>query len=141
MLTGVFADKHVIGLDAGVVVAGGLINGNAHQLLIQLAAASASAAWSFGVSYVVLRAMNCVPIFRFRVDAAAEDHGLDFTELGEAGYSFVRDLALGHAHSPIAKLSSKHQITEAPTIQHPHDSRPVLKGSPSSGTIADHTPY
>ncbi|KAJ2418382.1 hypothetical protein GGF41_005075, partial [Coemansia sp. RSA 2531] len=115
-----------------------------------LAAAAASAAWSFGVSYLVLRAMDCVPIFRFRVDAAAEDHGLDFTELGEAGYSFVRDLALAHAPASRPHSLSKPLITEAPTpppgttaaieaiiIQHPHDSRPMLKGSPSSGTVAE----
>ncbi|KAJ2027906.1 hypothetical protein H4S03_008051 [Coemansia sp. S3946] len=149
MLTGVFANKHVIGLD-GAVSKGGLINGHAYQLLIQLAAAAASAAWSFGVSYLVLRAMDCVPIFRFRVDAAAEDHGLDFTELGEAGYSFVRDLALAHAPASRPHSLSKPLITEAPTpppgttaaieaiiIQHPHDSRPMLKGSPSSGTVAE----
>ncbi|KAJ2817620.1 ammonium transporter, partial [Coemansia furcata] len=151
MLTGVFANKNIIGLDGGSSQ-GGLINGYGHQLLIQLAAAAASAAWSFGVSYLVLRAMDCVPIFRFRVDAAAEDHGLDFTELGEAGYSFVRDLALAHAHTHTTRPHSvsKPLISEAPTpppgtagaievvtIQHPHEKRPMLKGSPSSGTVAD----
>ncbi|KAJ2767408.1 hypothetical protein IWQ56_003344, partial [Coemansia nantahalensis] len=94
-LTGVFADKGVIGLD-GTKSSGGLINGNARQLYIQLAALAASAAWSFVVTFIILKAMNYIPLFRFRIDADAEDHGVDFTELGEAGYSFAHH-ALGGA--------------------------------------------
>ncbi|KAJ2009353.1 hypothetical protein GGI04_000520 [Coemansia thaxteri] len=151
LLTGVFADARVIGLD-GTHAAGGAINGHARQLAIQLAAAAAAAAWSFGVSYAVLRAMDAVPVFRFRVDAAAEDHGLDFAELGEAGYSFMRDMATMHGaggdrHKPLITAGSRADLhrpliaAESPAgllpVQHPHAlSRPVLKGSPSSGTVA-----
>ncbi|KAJ2717326.1 hypothetical protein H4R19_000078 [Coemansia spiralis] len=88
-LTGVFADKAVIGLD-GTKSDGGLINGNARQLYIQLAALAASAAWSFVVTIIILKAMNCIPLLRFRVDPDAEEHGVDFTELGEAGYTFAQ---------------------------------------------------
>lgn len=94
-LTGIFADKKILALD-GIESPGGLINGNAKQLYIQLAALAVTAAWSFTISFVVLKIMNYIPMFRFRVNADAEANGLDFTELGEAGYSFVQDIAKMH---------------------------------------------
>ncbi|KAJ1997238.1 hypothetical protein H4R26_005903, partial [Coemansia thaxteri] len=80
------------------------------------------------------------------------DHGLDFAELGEAGYSFMRDVATMHGadgdrHKPLITAGSRADLhrpliaAESPAgllpVQHPHAlSRPVLKGSPSSGTVA-----
>ncbi|KAI9504628.1 ammonium transporter AmtB-like domain-containing protein [Coemansia spiralis] len=123
-LTGIFANKSVIGLD-GTKSAGGLINGNARQLYIQLAALAVSAAWSFTVSLIILKVMNFIPIFRFRVDPEAEEHGLDFTELGEAGYSFIHDVVHLHNRPP-----------EVKSLQNPHKHKPVIKESstPSSST-------
>ncbi|KAJ1647540.1 hypothetical protein J3B02_003637 [Coemansia erecta] len=132
-LTGVFANKSVIGLD-GTVSAGGLINGNGRQLYIQLAALAASAAWSFTVSFIVLKIMNYIPFFRFRVDPDAEEHGLDFTELGEAGYSFMREIVEIN-QSPPSTRSSVRSFHETASIKDPKKDMPMIKESVSSGLL------
>ncbi|KAJ1738040.1 hypothetical protein GGF48_006083 [Coemansia sp. RSA 921] len=132
-LTGVFADKKIMALD-GIESAGGLINGNGRQLYVQLAALAASAAWSFVISYILLKAMNYIPIFRLRVDPDAEEHGVDFAELGEAGYKFMHDIARTHLskHNTQDSLSS---FRETSSIQHPHKDMPMIKEATSSGNI------
>ncbi|KAJ2603759.1 hypothetical protein H4R99_002248 [Coemansia sp. RSA 1722] len=132
-LTGVFANKDVIGLD-GTASAGGLINGNGRQLYIQLAALGSSAAWSFVVSFIVLKIMNYIPFFRFRVDPDAEEHGLDFTELGEAGYSFMREIVEMNP-SPRSIRSSVHSFHETASITDPKKDMPMIKESVSSGLL------
>ncbi|KAJ2638445.1 hypothetical protein GGF40_001634 [Coemansia sp. RSA 1286] len=132
-LTGVFANKDVIGLD-GTASAGGLINGNGRQLYIQLAALGSSAAWSFVVSFIVLKIMNYIPFFRFRVDPDAEEHGLDFTELGEAGYSFMREIVEMNP-SPRSIRSSVHSFNETASITDPKKDMPMIKESVSSGLL------
>ncbi|KAJ2357770.1 hypothetical protein IWW50_002219 [Coemansia erecta] len=133
-LTGVFADKNIMALD-GIESAGGLINGNGRQLYVQLAALAASAAWSFVVSYILLKAMNYIPMLRLRVDPDAEEHGVDFAELGEAGYSFMQDIA----HMHLSKLNTRSSVTsnfhETSSIEHPHKNMPMVKETTSSGNI------
>ncbi|KAJ1889742.1 hypothetical protein LPJ66_007869 [Kickxella alabastrina] len=132
-LTGVFADKNIIELD-GIPSAGGLINGNGRQLYIQLAALSVCAAWSFTVSFIVLKIMNCIPLFRFRVHPDAEEHGLDFTELGEAGYNFMHEIAQMHSESQSPRLQAR-SFQESDSIKHPHKDMPLIKESVSSGLL------
>ncbi|KAJ2455027.1 hypothetical protein EV183_001131 [Coemansia sp. RSA 2336] len=131
-LTGIFANKHVIELD-GIESDGGLINGNARMLYVQLAALAASAAWSFVVSFVLLKAMNYIPMFRLRVDPDAEEHGVDFAELGEAGYSFINDVL--KMHMPHGRQSASSSFHESASLQHPHKDMPMVKEAPS-GTIS-----
>ncbi|KAJ1733175.1 hypothetical protein LPJ61_001690 [Coemansia biformis] len=134
-LTGVFADKNVIGLD-GTASKGGLINGNWRQLYIQLAALAASAAWSFVVSFVILKVMNYIPPFRFRVDADAEEHGLDFTELGEAGYSFAHPATGGQASKDKPRLSLTPSFHDTISIQHLHTNKTEAKEVQSLTNLA-----
>ncbi|PIA18738.1 ammonium transporter 1 [Coemansia reversa NRRL 1564] len=133
-LTGVFANKHVIELD-GIESAGGLINGNGRQLYVQLAALAASAAWSFVVSFVLLKAMNYIPMFRFRVDSDAEDHGVDFAELGEAGYSFMQDIIQMHTDKNSLHCCLTPSYDDSASIQHPHKEMPMIKEPVSLGNI------
>ncbi|KAJ2514938.1 hypothetical protein H4217_005476 [Coemansia sp. RSA 1939] len=137
-LTGIFANKSIIGLD-GTESDGGLINGNGRQLYIQLAALGASAAWSFTISFIVLKVMNYFPIFRLRVDPDAEDHGLDFTELGEAGYSFMHEAANMHKDAPVVS-SAPPSFCEKSVLEHPHTHKPVIKESTPGSTAAATTP-
>lgn len=68
ILLGVFAQSVFGGVD-------GLIAGNAHQLLVQVAAVAIVAAYSFIITYVLLKVMNAVsPI---RVSEQDEIKGLD----------------------------------------------------------------
>lgn len=73
LLVGVFAQQAIGGVD-------GLIAGNAHQLLIQLIAVLAVAAYSAGVTFVLLKVIN--KITPLRVSEALEKAGLD-TEFQE----------------------------------------------------------
>ncbi|KAJ1965791.1 hypothetical protein GGI12_000536 [Dipsacomyces acuminosporus] len=128
-LTGVFANKDVIGLD-GTKSDGGLINGNAKQLYWQLLALTVSAAWSFCISFIILKVMNYIPIFRFRVKPEDEAHGLDFTELGEAGYNFIAEIAQSHVH--MAEQLRSRSPSLSSSIQHPNDKeRPLIRDSSS----------
>ncbi|KAJ1896627.1 hypothetical protein LPJ81_004702 [Coemansia sp. IMI 209127] len=137
-LTGVFANKSVIGLD-GTQSDGGLINGNGRQLYIQLAALAVSAAWSFTISFIILKIMNYFPLLRLRVDPEAEDHGLDFTELGEAGYSFMHDVANLHNSTPDIGATSP-GFHEETSLEHPHTRKAVFKeSSPEMATAATTT--
>ncbi|KAJ2841481.1 ammonium transporter, partial [Coemansia brasiliensis] len=133
-LTGIFANKHVIELD-GIQSDGGLINGNARLLYVQLAALAASAAWSFVVSFILLKVMNYIPMFRLRVDPDAEEHGVDFAELGEAGYSFINDVLKMHMpnHNRHSVSSS---FQESASLQHPHKNMPMVKEASLSGNIS-----
>jgi Amt family ammonium transporter len=80
--TGLFAS-------AGVAVAGGvgvngLLYGNAHQFLAQLAAIAVIVPFAFFGSYVLLKLVN---VFSpLRVSPEAEDAGLDMSEHGEEAY-------------------------------------------------------
>ncbi|KAJ2162311.1 hypothetical protein GGF46_000802 [Coemansia sp. RSA 552] len=131
-LTGVFADKNIIALD-GIESDGGLINGNGRQLYIQLAALAVSAAWSFVVTFILLKVMNLIPMFRFRIDPDAEEHGVDFAELGEAGYSFMHDVIQAHPGKHSIYGSATPSFHEAGSIQHPHQDTPMVKESKASG--------
>ncbi|KAJ1958608.1 hypothetical protein EC988_000204 [Linderina pennispora] len=123
-LTGVFANSKIIGLD-GTESSGGLINGHGKQLYIQLAALAVSAAWSFVLSYIILTVMNWIPMFRFRVDPEQEDHGVDFAELGEAGYKFIDEIAKSHASMMNIYRSATPSISES--LQDPSKERPVIR--------------
>ncbi|KAI8325871.1 ammonium transporter 1 [Martensiomyces pterosporus] len=134
-LTGIFANKKVIELD-GTSSDGGLINGHAKQMYIQLLALVVSAAWSFVVSFIVLKVMNYIPIFKFRVHPDDEAHGLDFTELGEAGYNFVAEIAQSHINIQMAAEVRSATPSPRSSIQHPGKERLLLRDSSSAAVTA-----
>ena len=88
LLTGVFATRAVnpIFTDGrGHALAVGLLDGNAHQMLNQLAAVGIS--WTLAIvgSLVILKFVDAV--VGLRVSADAEVQGLDLSQHGEEGYN------------------------------------------------------
>lgn len=79
VLTGVFAEKAINSLGNN-----GLLFGNPHQVLIQLLAVSATAAYSFFGTVLILKAIKFVTAIR--VSLKEEIKGLDLAVHGEAGY-------------------------------------------------------
>jgi Amt family ammonium transporter len=79
LLTGVFATTAVnsAGRD-------GLLAGNASQLWLQLVGVVATIAFSFTVSWVILKVLDAT--MGIRVDAEIEEAGLDISEHAEAAY-------------------------------------------------------
>jgi Amt family ammonium transporter len=81
LATGLFATKMV---NAGG--ADGLFYGNPKLFLIQLLAVVVVLAYSFGVSFVLLKALD--KVMGLRVSREDEIMGLDLSEHGEAGYNW-----------------------------------------------------
>jgi Amt family ammonium transporter len=75
--TGIFASAAVNG-------ASGLLAGNVHQFLVQLASVAVIAPVSFVGSYLLLKLTNLIS--PLRVSAEAEDAGLDLSEHGEEAF-------------------------------------------------------
>jgi Amt family ammonium transporter len=75
--TGIFASAAVNG-------ASGLLAGNVHQFLVQLASVAVIAPFSFVGSYLLLKLTNLIS--PLRVSAEAEDAGLDLSEHGEEAF-------------------------------------------------------
>jgi Amt family ammonium transporter len=99
LLTGVFAQKALNG------VADGLLFGNPGQLVIQITAVAASAAYSGVMSFILLKAIGAV--MPLRANAGDEGTGMDVTQHGEEAYvhaegsvsaSSVPSLAMGGSH-------------------------------------------
>ncbi|GJJ69183.1 ammonium transporter, Amt family [Entomortierella parvispora] len=93
ILTGVFAQQSIIGLSypAGAtdVPIGGMLDGNYHQVLVQLAAIGSVTAWSFVVTYGILYIMNMFPGLRLRLEDHEEELGTDMAQMGETAYGFL----------------------------------------------------
>jgi len=81
LLTGVFAS---LAVNPGG--ANGLLLGNPGQLGVQALAVAVTAAYSFGVSYLILRLVDAT--LGLRVDVEEESTGLDLTQHSESGYTF-----------------------------------------------------
>jgi Amt family ammonium transporter len=74
-LAGVFASSAICGTS-------GLLEGNSHQLLIQLYGVGVTLAWSGGMTFVLLKLVSTfVPL---RVSREHELVGLDISQHGEA---------------------------------------------------------
>ncbi len=75
LLAGVFATASIGGTS-------GLIEGNPHQLLIQLYGVAVTLVWSGGVTFILLKLVSAfVPL---RVSREHEMEGLDISQHGEA---------------------------------------------------------
>jgi Amt family ammonium transporter len=62
----------------------GLFYGDTKQFLVQLMGAAICAAWAFGATFIVFKAVNAVK--SMRVSKEAEQEGLDVPEFGFLGY-------------------------------------------------------
>lgn len=81
LLTGVFAEKVINSAGAN-----GLLFGNPGQLLTQLLAVSVTAAYSFIVTFLLLKLVSFMSL---RVSSKEEAVGLDIAAHGEEGYRIV----------------------------------------------------
>jgi Amt family ammonium transporter len=87
LLTGVFATKLVnpIFKDAqGNALPVGMMDGNYHQMLNQVAGIAMAIALAVVGTYIILRVVDFV--LGVRVSAEHEEQGLDVTQHGEEGY-------------------------------------------------------
>ncbi len=82
LLTGIFAEVAVN--PAG---SNGLLFGGARQLIVQLAAVAATAAWAAGVTFVVLKLVDLT--IGLRVSDADEVVGLDITQHEQSAYTLL----------------------------------------------------
>jgi Amt family ammonium transporter len=80
VMAGVFASVAI-----NAAGANGLLFGNAKQFFVQAGAVALVALYSFGVSFVMLKALDA--LMGLRVDAEEETEGLDISQHGEAGYA------------------------------------------------------
>ncbi|NHI94106.1 MAG: ammonium transporter [Candidatus Lokiarchaeota archaeon] len=78
--TGIFASAWVTAGGAS-----GLIYGNVYQFLVQLAAVGITFAYSFGLTFIILKIMDLT--MGIRVEEKAEYLGLDLAEHGEKAYA------------------------------------------------------
>jgi Amt family ammonium transporter len=62
----------------------GLFYGDTKQFLVQVMGAAICAAWAFGATFIVFKAVNAVK--SMRVSKEAEQQGLDIPEFGFLGY-------------------------------------------------------
>jgi Amt family ammonium transporter len=84
-LTGVFASRSVWNINGGEPV--GMIEGNFHTIVGQLAAIAITCLFAAIVSYCLLKLIDLT--IGLRVPAHAERQGLDITQHGEEGYIFL----------------------------------------------------
>jgi Amt family ammonium transporter len=82
--TGIFA-MAVIN-NEGVAEAVGLVDGDAGVLVTNLIAVLATIAYSFIVTFVILKILDVIPGLGLRADEADEDAGLDIALHGERAY-------------------------------------------------------
>lgn len=85
VLTGIFASRAVWNINHGKPV--GMLEGNYHTVLGQLAAVAITWIFAATVTYVLLKLIDLT--IGLRVPAHAERQGLDITQHGEEGYIFL----------------------------------------------------
>ncbi|KAI9497079.1 ammonium transporter AmtB-like domain-containing protein [Zychaea mexicana] len=108
VLTGLFAEQYIAGLDGVTEIEGGWMNHNWVQLGHQFADATAGAAWSFCITYLILFVMDRIPGLSLRVDPEVELQGLDAAEIGEMAYYHVDKVVTVDPQSGEQKIVSEH---------------------------------
>jgi Amt family ammonium transporter len=105
---GLFAVKGI-----GASKVDGLFAGSTIQLVKQVISLGAAAAYSFVVTFVILKVVDS--LIGLRVTAEDEDMGLDLTQHGERGYIMgVGELMAGHGSSEPPRLSDLARTVEEP---------------------------
>lgn len=95
LLTGIFAERYVIGLGMPEgtpledIQIGGWLDGHWIQVPIQLAMIGAVSGWSFVVTYIILVVINRIPYMQLRLDDDAEMIGTDWAQMGERAYGYI----------------------------------------------------
>lgn len=96
VLTGVFAERYIIGLGMpegtpeDEIQIGGWLDGHWVQVPIQLAMIAAVSGWSFVVTYIMLVIINRIPCMKLRLDDHAEHIGTDWAQMGERAYGYIQ---------------------------------------------------
>jgi Amt family ammonium transporter len=103
ILTGVFAQKALNG------VADGALFGNPGQLVIQVTAVAASAAYSGVMSFILLKVIGAV--MPLRANASDEGTGMDLTQHGEEAYVHAEG-SLSMSSSPSHPMGGSHGFAE-----------------------------
>ncbi|KAJ2796711.1 hypothetical protein H4R20_005444 [Coemansia guatemalensis] len=88
LLTGIFASKSVAALN-GSEIDGGWIDHHWKQFGYQLAGSCAGAAWSFGITVILLYIFKVIPGMNLRIHEEGEISGADIAEMGEHGYKYA----------------------------------------------------
>lgn len=91
ILTGIFAQKSIAGVD-GSVIEGGWLDGNWKQVGIQLIDTVAGMAWSFFVTALLLFIINKIPGLHIRADPKDESEGLDQAEMGVNVNEYIEEI-------------------------------------------------
>ncbi|KAG0340411.1 hypothetical protein BG004_006419 [Podila humilis] len=139
LLTGVFAQQSIIGLAYPVgaenVPIGGWIDGNPHQIVVQIYAILSVTAWSFVVTYGILYLMNCFPGLRLRLKDHEEELGTDMAQMGETAYGF---LPLMHSHR--GEIDEESQTVRAKGADEAgtQSSSPDSSSNPSNSSTPTH---
>jgi Amt family ammonium transporter len=89
LLTGLFAQASIAGLDGSTVIPGGWLDKNYMQLAWQLADSVTGLSYSFVMTTVILWIMHFTPFCRLRTDEASELIGIDESQMGEYAYDYV----------------------------------------------------
>ena len=88
ILTGFFAQSSIAALD-GERIPGGFIDHHYVQLAYQMADSISGFAYSFVLTYIILKAIDSIPGLRLRASARAERLGIDCAEMGERVCDYV----------------------------------------------------
>jgi Amt family ammonium transporter len=118
LLTGLFAQKSIAGLDGFTVIPGGWLDQNYIQLAWQLADSVTGVSYSFVMTTVILWAMHFIPFLRLRTDETSELIGIDESQMGEYAYDYVG------LDSEVPLLSDTASATgggREPQHGHPHE--------------------
>lgn len=107
VLTGLFAADYIAALDGATEIDGGWMNHHYVQLGYQLAGATATLAWSFGISCVTLLVMNRIPYLKIRMDPEDETRGTDECQLGEFGFMWEEEKSTYQGRSAPASIAPK----------------------------------
>lgn len=95
LLTGIFAERYVIGLGSPQgtpledIQIGGWLDGHWMQVPIQLAMIAAVSGWSFVVTYIMLLIIDKIPSMQLRLHHEDERIGTDRAQMGETAYGYV----------------------------------------------------
>jgi Amt family ammonium transporter len=87
ILTGFFATEKVTSLDGGS--GKGAIDGNWHQVLVQIVGTVSVTLWSLIMTLILLKILDLIPGLRLRISEEEELNGVDTSEMGEVAYGFM----------------------------------------------------
>ncbi|KAG6857604.1 hypothetical protein H0H87_010172 [Tephrocybe sp. NHM501043] len=144
LMTAFFASSTVTGLDdVNTGTAGGWINQNWKLLYIQFAYVCATCSYSFVVTAIIAKAVDCIPGLHLRNTPEAEKRGMDEIEIGEFASDYIeirRDFTDGAA--PFDSTEGKREFFYphvAAGDRHGHAEVSFADDHPN-GIHADHAP-